>query len=97
MLDHEGIDPKRIRIGPFPIEEPERLAEFWPMSSPCFTTFVDWNVRKVEVLKTLGYKVEIVDVPPSDAIRSGRQFGRDARKRSQLACFGAEGSFDAAG
>ena len=72
VIAHENIDPGRIRIGPFPIEDPERLVEFWPLTAPCFTTLVDgWNVRKVEVLETLGYKVEVVDVPKSELVRSG--------------------------
>ena len=82
VLDREDIDPRRIRIGPFPIEEPERLAEFWPLAAPCFTTLVDdWNVRKVEVLKTLGYNVEIVEVPTSAAIRSGTLIRAAMRER----------------
>src|SRR5450432_2818278 len=33
-LDAAGVDRSRWSIGPFPIEVPERLPEFWPTNHP---------------------------------------------------------------
>lgn len=60
-LNGAGIADERFDIGPFPIENPERLGEFWPVNLPCLTTIVDqWNEQKVRVLRAAGYSVEIV-------------------------------------
>lgn len=67
-----GIPPDRFSIGPFPIEVPERLPEFWPTDRVCYTTIVDkWNEEKVRVLTDIGYEVQILSVVPSPSIRSG--------------------------
>ena len=68
------IDPMRWRVGPFPIESPERLPEFWPQELPCFTTIKDeWNVRKIQELEVLGYTAPVLTVDPSPSIRSGTE------------------------
>ena len=60
-LHGAGIDPGRYRVGPFPIESPEELADFLPLNIPILTTRVDeWNDRKVELLRALGYEVELL-------------------------------------
>jgi nicotinamide mononucleotide adenylyltransferase len=61
-LGEAGIHPSRVEMGPFPIEEPVRLLEFWPLGLPCFTTIVDrWNVCKIEVLRKSGYEVIVLE------------------------------------
>jgi nicotinamide-nucleotide adenylyltransferase len=71
-LDEADIDPARWTIGPFPIEAPGRLHEFWPLDLPCFTTHKDpWNAKKIEILEELGYPVAVLTVAPSPSIRSG--------------------------
>jgi len=86
-LDSEGVDRSRWSVGPFPIEAPDRLPEFWPTEGLCLTTIVDaWNEEKVRVLRSHGYEVEILDVAPSDrirtgtAVREGLRMGGDAWK-----------------
>lgn len=60
-LNGAGIPDDRFEIGPFPIENPARLGEFWPIDLPCLTTVVDqWNEEKIRVLESAGYTVEIV-------------------------------------
>src|SRR5204863_1376879 len=46
---------------PFPIETPQRLPDFMPVSIPCYTTICEhWNEEKIEVLKALGYDVRVL-------------------------------------
>jgi nicotinamide mononucleotide adenylyltransferase len=60
-LSAEGVGPDRVRIVPFPIEEPPLLPEYIPISVPAYTTiYDDWNRRKVEVLLSLGYEVVVL-------------------------------------
>lgn len=62
-LLHAGVPPERFAIGPFPIEVPVRLLEFWPKFEVCFTTNVDdWNQRKIGILQSLGYDVNVLDL-----------------------------------
>ena len=57
-----GVPLDRFSVGPFPIEVPSRLPEFWPLEAECFTTVVDeWNLEKIEVLKSCGYKVHVLE------------------------------------
>lgn len=57
----EGISRERFTVGPFPIEQPEKLPNFWPIDLPCSTTKVDdWNAQKIELLSSLGYVVRIL-------------------------------------
>ncbi len=60
-LKGEGINQKQYRIGPFPIENLERLPDFWPNDSVCYTTIVDqWNLEKIDLLRRSGYLVEVL-------------------------------------
>lgn len=71
-LEGAGVARARIIVGPFPIEVPERLEEFWPACLPCFTTIKDeWNVRKIQELKGLGYAVEVLTLPRGISYESG--------------------------
>ncbi|HEY4251088.1 MAG TPA: hypothetical protein VGM87_07800, partial [Roseomonas sp.] len=61
-LTSEGIPRERFEIGPFPVEVPNRLSEFWPKKNLCFTTIVDdWNIEKIRTLKEEGYEVVVLD------------------------------------
>ena len=60
-LQAAGIAPDRYRILPFPIERPDDLADYLPLDIPILTTRVDgWNDTKVDLLKRLGYTVEVM-------------------------------------
>lgn len=60
-LEGDGIDCRRIDIGPFPIEMISKLPDFWPVSKPCFTTTVDeWNDEKIALLQRSGYEVSVI-------------------------------------
>jgi nicotinamide mononucleotide adenylyltransferase len=60
-LSDEGIDRTRFGFVPFPIETPQRLPAFMPVTIPCYTTVCeDWNREKIEVLKNLGYDVRVL-------------------------------------
>ena len=73
-LHDTDIDPGRWRVGPFPIETPERLPEFWPLDLPCLTTIKDpWNARKIQELEALGYAAPVLTVDPLPTIRSGTE------------------------
>jgi cytidyltransferase-like protein len=71
-----GISETRFHIGPFPMEEPSRIPEFWPLSYPCYTTIVDeWNRRKIKELERLGYKVIVLQdvVTEPSKVKSGTE------------------------
>ncbi len=52
------LDAADFAIGPFPIEEPALLHDYLDPSVPVFTTVYDeWNLRKIEVLRSQGYSV----------------------------------------
>jgi cytidyltransferase-like protein len=73
-LMSEGIAHDRFQIGPFPIEDPSRLNEFWPLDLPCYTTVVDdWNRLKIRELQRIGYVVEILDniIPDNAFVETG--------------------------
>lgn len=75
MID-SGVSPQGIRCIPFPIEEPERLSSYLPLTIPCLTTINDsWNEEKIRLLETIGYQV-IVLYKQEKSI-----FGYDIRRR----------------
>ncbi len=56
-----GTSPERFRVGPFPIERPNDLADFLPLTVPVLTTRVDeWNDSKIAILTSIGYHVEVL-------------------------------------
>lgn len=74
-----GINRKRFRITPFPIETPERLQEFIPEGCVCFTTLVNaWNDEKVKRLNDNGFPAEILSlsVPDNMRVTSGTEIRR---------------------
>ena len=79
-----GIRRDRFQITPFPIETPERLPEFIPSGSVCFTTLVnDWNDEKVRRLNDCGFPIEILQlsVPDNMRVTSGTEIRRLIRAR----------------
>ena len=56
-----GIESDRFAVIPFPIEEPSLLPEFLPTDVPIYTTLYDaWNRKKVEILTSVGYGVNVL-------------------------------------
>jgi nicotinamide mononucleotide adenylyltransferase len=54
-------DNRAHTIGPFPIEQPEALCDFVPLSCVCATTVREpWNLDKAQVLRRQGYEVDIL-------------------------------------
>lgn len=61
MLLDLGIGQNQFNFVPFPIDQPERLRDFLDISVVCFTTiYDDWNRHKINVLKEVGYEVEVL-------------------------------------
>jgi len=55
------IPPDRFQVVPFPIERPEVLQNYIPITAVAYTTvYDDWNRRKIEVLASHGYRVEVL-------------------------------------
>lgn len=60
-LQDAGLSADRYTMAPFPIESPELLPQFLPVSVPIFTTIYDeWNREKVRRLQLHGYRVEVL-------------------------------------
>jgi nicotinamide mononucleotide adenylyltransferase len=60
-LEDAGIDRRTFGFVPFPIETPQRLRAFLPLSVTCFTTICEeWNREKIRVLQACGYKVVVL-------------------------------------
>lgn len=61
MLTAIGVARDRYSFAKFPIERPEELSQHVPIDTICFTTICnDWNLRKIDTLRGLGYKVEVL-------------------------------------
>ena len=57
----EGLSLGEFSIVPFPIDEPERIKNFVPIKEIFFLTIYDnWGRKKLEILKELGVKVEVL-------------------------------------
>jgi len=60
-LEENGVPRSQFGFVPFPIETPENLHLFLPISVTCFTTVCEqWNEKKIEVLEAAGYQVEVL-------------------------------------
>ncbi len=58
-LMDEGISRADFAVIPFPIEAPQILPDFLPITIPVFTTVYDmWNEYKVQTLSRIGYEVK---------------------------------------
>lgn len=77
VLIESGIDRSKFGFVPFPIETPQRLPDFMPISIPCHTTICEqWNREKIEVLRALGYDVRVLYERDQKAV-SGAAIRRD--------------------
>ncbi|MGW0435153.1 nicotinate-nucleotide adenylyltransferase [Micromonospora sp. NPDC003197] len=64
-----GLDQDRFTVQPFPIEQPELLTRSIPPTVVAYVTICDeWNVRKVELLRSLGYDVRVLFHRTADRI-----------------------------
>ena len=57
-----GLDPERVHVIPFPVNEPE----LWPAYVPDGVTqylrlFSDWGGEKLDRLRAAGYEVVVLD------------------------------------
>ena len=60
-LVEAGVEKASFGFVPFPIETPQRLPEFMPVSVPCFTTVCEeWNQEKIRILRGYGYNVVVL-------------------------------------
>jgi nicotinamide mononucleotide adenylyltransferase len=60
FLDSEGALVDHV-VGPFPIERPELLTDFVPLSCVCATTVrEEWNHEKIARLEAIGYRVDVL-------------------------------------
>jgi nicotinamide mononucleotide adenylyltransferase len=60
FLEAEGARQAHV-IGPFPIERPDALIDFVPLSCVCATTVrEEWNREKIGRLERLGYRVDVL-------------------------------------
>jgi cytidyltransferase-like protein len=60
MLE-SGVRLNDFTILPFPIETPDVLPNFLPISIPIFTTIYDkWNLHKLSTLREIGYEVIVL-------------------------------------
>lgn len=72
-LAEAGIGRSSFGFVPFPIETPNRLPLFMPISIPCFTTIrEEWNREKIRVLESTGYKVIVLWERLEKTITGGR-------------------------
>ena len=56
-----GVARDEFGFVPFPIEFPDRIANFVPPSVPCLTTICEeWNRIKIGTLRGLGYEVVVL-------------------------------------
>lgn len=81
-----GLDRDRFTVQPFPIEQPALLTSLIPTSVVAYTTICDeWNVRKVELLRGLGYDVRVLFHRTADRITGSaiRQMIRQRRTEWQ--------------
>jgi nicotinamide mononucleotide adenylyltransferase len=60
-LNAAGVEKASFGFVPFPIDTPQRLPEFMPVSVPCFTTVCEeWNQEKIRILRGYGYTVIVL-------------------------------------
>ena len=61
ILLSDGLSRGEFGFTPFPIDHPERLADYMPTSVTCFTTICEpWNQKKIDILRELGYEPVVV-------------------------------------
>lgn len=61
MLAAQGVDQDRYEFIPFPIDRPVDLLAALDSDVVCFTTIRDhWNLKKISILESLGFSVEVL-------------------------------------
>ena len=56
-----GVEQDEFEFTPFPIDTPDLMKNFLPTSVHCYTTIREkWNITKINILKELGYTVEVL-------------------------------------
>jgi nicotinamide mononucleotide adenylyltransferase len=76
-LIESGTDELRFGFVPFPIETPQRLQNFLPLSVPCYTTICEeWNREKISLLRGIGYEVTVL-YEKSQKVVSGQVIRQD--------------------
>ncbi|MNL56303.1 hypothetical protein D3C87_1797880 [compost metagenome] len=61
MLSSVGVHREKYSFTQFPIDRPDELARFVPLSVVCYTTIRDeWNLRKIDKLRGQGYDVQVL-------------------------------------
>lgn len=76
-LRENAMTRDEFAIVPFPIEFPEKLANYLPIDIPCLTTiYEEWNREKVHLLQQIGYQVIVLYERELKAI-SGRAIRED--------------------
>lgn len=61
MLSSVGVHREKYSFTKFPIDRPDELRQYVPLSVVCYTTIRDeWNLRKIEKLGEQGYTVEVL-------------------------------------
>lgn len=73
-----GVERKEFDIVPFPINYPEKLKYYVPLDASFFSTiYDDWGRSKVETLRTIGLKVEVMwERSMSTRVTSGTEVRR---------------------
>lgn len=57
-----GLDPERVHVIPFPVNEPELWSAYLPSGVTQYVRlFSDWGGEKLDRLQTAGYEVEVLD------------------------------------
>ena len=77
-LTEAGLDRGRFDIIPFPVEYPQRIANFAPPEAVYYMTIYDqWGRHKYQVLRDLGLQVEVLWVrDDSQRLTSGTEVRR---------------------
>ena len=61
MLLGIGVSRDKYSFAKFPIERPEELTKHVSTETVCYTTICnEWNLRKIQTLESLGYKVVVL-------------------------------------
>lgn len=69
-LDRQDIQ-KRCSIVPFPLDRPSAWPSYIPFSAVQFIrVFSDWERDKVEILRSGGYPVRVIEGDPSRVVRA---------------------------
>lgn len=86
-LEGQNIPSNCYEFTPFPIEEPEKIKDFIPQQTVCFTTrhHERWNNSKIKKLESQGFRVEVLMYPDESTTNtlSATQVRDSIRKHNQ--------------